>query len=169
MSFGQKTVWSQGLTEQSATALEELGVKRSDVDSDGYKEYKYVQFNNGSGNVASATNMVVYELISGDTGGTVVTNDVSDSAINYIAGVMPLAMTDLYYGWMQVRGYNSAIRTNGDDDIAAGDALIGVAAADGVCNSVAANTAPTNKVLGFAVAADVDADNTVAGKITVGA
>lgn len=167
MSFGQKTVWSQGLTEQSATALEELGVKRSDVDSDGYKEYKYVQFNNGSGNVASATNMVVYELISGDTGGTIVTNDVSDSDINHVAGVMPLAMTDLYYGWMQVCGYNSAIRTDGGDDIAAADALIG--GGDGTCNSVAQDTAPTNKVLGFAVAADVDASNTVAGKITVGA
>lgn len=166
MSLGNKTVYSQDIDEQSSTALEELGTERVVLDSDGYKKYKYVRFNNGSGNVASATNMVVYELLSADVDGTVVTNDVSDSDINHVAGVMPLAMTDLYYGWMQVVGYNSAIRTNGDDDIAAADALIG--GGDGTCNSVAQDTAPTNKVLGFAVAADVDGSNTVAGKITVG-
>lgn len=167
MSFGDKTIWSQEISEESSTALEELGVVRTVVDTDGLKEYKYVQFNNGTGNVASATDMVVYELISGDTGGTVVTNDVSDSDANYVAGVMPVAMTDLYYGWMQVRGYNDAIRTNGDDDIAATDAIIG--GGDGTCNSVAADTAPTNKVLAWAVAADDNAANTVAGKIVVGA
>ena len=156
------------LTANSSTQDDELGVVRFTYSTTlGLRMWKYVQFNNGAGNVASATNMVVGQKITDLTGFTV-TNDESDSDLNLIAGVMPIAMTDLYYGWMQVGGYNATIRTNGDDDIAQNDALIG-STTDGVCNSVAANTAPTNKVLGWAVAADVDADNTVAGWITVGA
>ena len=163
--FPFKDVYVTELTSNDSSDLEGLGSYRSEVTSEGQKLYKYVKFDNGSGNVASTTNMVVYYLLS-DTDMTTVTNDVSDSDINQVAGVMPVAMTDAYYGWLQVGGYNSAIRTNGDDDIAASDALIG--GGDGTCNSTAQDTAPTNKVLGWAVAADVDGSNTVAGVITVG-
>jgi len=161
-----KYIQPQDVTEQNSEAQVELGAIRWTYDTtNGLRKWKYVQFDNGSGNVASATNMVVYYLVATVTGGKV-TNDVSDSDINHVAGVMPVSMTDLYYGWMQIGGYNSAIRANGDDDIAAADALIG--GGDGTCNSVAQDTAPTNKVLGFSWAADVDASNTVAGMITVG-
>lgn len=164
-AFPLKELYVTELTNNDSSDLEGVGTYRMEKTTDGTKIYKYVKFNNGSGNVASATNMVVYYLLS-DTDMTTVTNDVSDSDINQVAGVMPIAMTDLYYGWLQVAGPNAIIRTNGDDDIASSDTLIG--GGDGTCNSVAQDTASTNKVLGYAVAADVDGDNTVAGVITVG-
>lgn len=69
------------------------------------------------------------------------------------------------YGYLQTRGYHSAIKTNGDDDIAAGDTLIMVAT-DGVVDSVAAaTTTGTLLKVGIARAADVDAANTVAADI----
>jgi len=159
-----KTVWNSALTSNDASAREELGATRVVTDStNGYRMYKYVQFDNGTGNLTSVANQVVYYVSA-----TKVTNDVSDSNINSIAGITPVALTDGYYGWMQVLG-SATVNTNGDDDIATGDALIGTSSADGVCNSVAANTAPTNKVLGWAIAADVDAANTVLAQLTVGA
>lgn len=158
---------TSALTANTSTAEEALGSIRETYDTtNGWRRWKYVQFNNGAGNVASVANMVVGQKVTDLTGNTV-TNDESDSDLNLVAGVMPVAMTDLYYGWMQVGGYNSAVITDGGDDIVQNDTLIG-SATDGTCNSVAANTASTNKVLGYAVAADVDAANTVAVMITVG-
>jgi hypothetical protein len=154
------------ITANDSTAQEELGTLRYTQDAtNGLRKWKYVQFNNGAGNVASVANMVVCAKTTDVTGNTV-TNDISDSAANKVAGVMPVAMTDLYYGWLQIGGYNSAIATNGDDDIADGVTLI--ASGDGTCDSVAAGTASTYKPLGYAMAADVVDDNTVAGMITVG-
>lgn len=163
-----KTIWNTALTANDSAAREELGIVRQTYDTtNGYREFKYIQFDNGTGNLTSVANQVVYSVVASFAGAKV-TNDVSDSGINFIAGITPVALTDTYYGWMQIRG-QATVNTNGDDDIAAGDALIGTSAADGVCNSVAANTAPTNKVLGWALAADVDAANTVLANLTVGA
>ena len=163
----QKRLFVTDITANTSAAQEDLGTIRHTYDTtNGWRKWKYVKFDNGAGNVASVANMVVGQKVSDLTGNTV-TNDESDSDLNLVAGVMPVAMTDLYYGWMQIGGYNSAVITNGDDDIAQNDAIIG-STTDGVCNSVAANTAPTNKVLGWAVADDVNANNTVAVMITVG-
>lgn len=162
-----KTVWNTALTANDSAAREELGIIRETYDTtNGYRRFKYVQFDNGTGNLTSVANQVVYYVAASFVSAKV-TNDVSDSGINFIAGITPVALTDGYYGWMQVIG-SATVNTNGDDDIAAGDALIGTAAADGVCNSVAANTAPTNKVLGWALAADSDAANTVLAHLVVG-
>lgn len=61
------------------------------------------------------------------------------------------------YGWLQTDGYHSAIRTNGDDDIAQGDTLIMVAT-DGVVDSVGKATT-TGTLLKVGIAADVDSDS----------
>lgn len=135
------------------------------VDSTGRKKYKYVNFDNGSGNLTLAAGNLVYFLDGSDFDGYTVTSDVSDTDINQAAGVALGAITDAYYGFVQTWGYYSAVVTNGDDDIAASDALIG--GGDGTVNSTAQDTAPTNKVVGWAVAADVDASNTVAAYITL--
>jgi hypothetical protein len=119
------------------------------------KGYRFVKFDNGSGNVASAANGVAYWL--GTTVGTV-TMDVSDADVNSVAGVFQAVIADAGYGWIQTRGL-CTVATNGDDNIAAYDAIIGVG--DGTCDSVAQDTAPTNKVLGWAHAADSDSANTV--------
>jgi hypothetical protein len=125
--------------------------------SDG-QMYRFIRFSDGTANNAGSAGQLVYWTATSTFNG-VVTNDVSDSHINRVAGVLTAAMTDGQLGWIQLTGL-CTVNTNGDDDIAAGDAIIG-SSTDGACNSVAADTAPTNKVVGFAVAADVDAANTV--------
>lgn len=65
------------------------------------------------------------------------------------------------YGWLQILGYHSAIRDNGDDDIAQGDSVIMVAT-DGLVDSVAkATTTGTLLLVGIAADVDADATNTV--------
>lgn len=153
------------LTANTAAAEEALGTIRHTYDTtNGWRKFKYVQYNNGAGNVASATNMVVYAKTTDLTGNTV-TNDLSDSSRNQVCGVMPVAMTDLCYGWMQIGGYNSAVRTNGDNDIAIGDTVI-ASSGDGTADSVAAGTASTYKPLGYCVTDD--AASLVPMMITVG-
>lgn len=160
-----KTIFNSSLTSNSSVALDELGALRDEYDStNGYRQFKYVQFDNGTGNVTSVANQVVY-TVAASAAGAKVTNDVSDSDVNQVAGVLPVALTDLYYGWMQVRG-KATVNTDGDDDISAHDALIG--GGDGTCESVAQDTAPTNKVLGWALADDDNAANTVSAMITIG-
>ena len=77
------------------------------------------------------------------------------------AGVAVSTPTADYYFFMQVSGYHPAIKTNGDDDLAAGVRLM--PEADGTVNTMAAGS----EHLAFAttVAADVDGDNTVAAII----
>lgn len=93
-----------------------------------------------------------------------VTNDVSDASQNQPAGVGIGAITIGNRGWIQCYGYHATIKTDGGDDIADGDSLI-LSTTDRTVDSVAAGTASTYKIIGVAVAADVDADNTVAGFI----
>lgn len=123
--------------------------------------YQYVKFDNGTA-VAAAAGGLLYWLPSYvDT--FVVTSDESDaSSIDMVAGIATAVYTDTYYVWILKKGYYSAIKTNADDDIAAGDKLIG-STTDLCCNSVASGTASTYRVFGQAVAADVDASDTVAG------
>lgn len=153
-------VWNDAVADATATPYFPLGTKREE---DG-KAYRYVQFNDGSGNIAAAAGAVAYSLAAA-TNRWVVTCDVSDTDQNQVAGVLLSIVTNLYYGWMQTGGYYATVKTNGDDDIAAHVSLFGVG--DGTCDSMAADTASTNKILGYAAAADVDADNTVAAILTL--
>lgn len=135
------------------------------------KPYKLVQVHTactgGTANVISAGE-VLYRTATEN----VVTNDrseaVSDNA-NHYCGVAPADLVSAvpestssttYYMLMQVGGRHSAIVTNGDDDISAGDQII--ASGDGTCNSEATGTDIKALVIGTAAAADVDASNTVA-------
>lgn len=134
--------------------------------STGIKRYKYVKYDNGTGNLSLSANDVVYYLNTGAWDGYTVTKDLSDTTANMVAGVALGSISDGQYGWVQVAGYNSAVATNGDDDISAGDAVWGVG--DGTVDSTNAGTAPTYLPLGFAVANDDDSADTVATRITVG-
>lgn len=137
-------------------------------DGDGYR-YRYVQFLDAVtyvvGQVTSLASATTYK----------VTNDVSggSSVVLRFTGVLPnkntagstitTVPTQNQYGWLLVEGFHSAIKDNGDDDIAAGDTLIMVAT-DGVVDSVAAGTTTgTLLYVGTAAAADSDSANTVAG------
>ncbi len=95
------------------------------------KKYKYVQYNDGAGDVAAAAGKVCYYYAPGGTSAgatTVVTSDLSDSA-GVGAGVLQTALTDGYYGWVQVTGaatLNTALTAGAD-----GNALTPVGATDG--------------------------------------
>ncbi len=97
----------------------------------GGKSYKYLQFDNGAGNVAAvAGNFAYYYAPSGASAGatTVVTMDLSDSA-NVGAGVFQAVLTDQYYGWFQIKG--SATLTTALTAGADGNALTAVGSTDG--------------------------------------
>jgi len=103
----------------------------------------------------------------------VVTNDrsgaVSDNAKHFVgvapqldANVPESTSTTVYYMWMilPVKGTRATVRTNGDDDIAAGDDVI--ASGDGTCDSTATpGSVNPATLIGKAAAADNDSANTV--------
>jgi len=157
-------VWKTKLTANDSVAQEQLWSIRREYDSTNWvRVFKYVDIQADT-TVANWT--VLYHLPSAtDATRTILTSDESDWDINMVAWVWIWAITAEYYGWVQLSWYHSAVITNGDDDIAQNDAIIW--GWDGTCNSVAANTAPTNKVLGWAVAADSDTWDTVAANLVL--
>ncbi len=116
------------LSADDATPAFQLGTVYRAGDG---KSYKYVQHNNGAGNVAAAVgNFAYYYAPSGASAGatSVVTSDLSDSA-GVGAGVWQAVVTDLQYGWIQIKGpatLTTAL-TAGDD----GNALTQVGSTDG--------------------------------------
>lgn len=157
----------EAFTTTHTTARHTPGEVVEIINTTGMKKYLYVKFDNGTGNLTLAAGNLVYYLDSTDFDGFTVTSDESDTQATLVAGIALGAIADASYGWVLVRGYYSAVVTNGDDDIAAGDAIVPSAAGDGTCDSTAEGTAPVRTVVGWAVAADVDASNTVAAYITL--
>jgi len=153
------------LTENRSTARHTPGECIELIDSTGRKKYKYILFNYGTDTTVTAAGQIVYYLDSTDWDGYEVTNDLSDTKANLVAGVMQAAVTTAYYGWCQTWGYYATVATNADDDISGGDTVIPVG--DGTVDSVAAGTASTYRPVGIAVADDVNADDTVATYITL--
>lgn len=97
----------------------------------GSKTYKYVQYDEGAGSVAAVVGNVCYYQKIATAGldvGNQVTSDVSDSD-GVGAGVLQAALTDGYYGWIQVSGVATITPalTAGAD----GNALTAVGAGDG--------------------------------------
>lgn len=101
-----------------------------------------------------------------DSAKTQVTNDRAGGAgLSYgAAGIVLKVVTTAYYFPILIRGYYPTVLTNGDDDIAAGDAIIIATGTDGKCDS---GTSTPGLYLGNATAADVDANDTVAAFISV--
>lgn len=163
--MAQTQIGHEALTSNSSTALHTPGEMIEIVDSEGLKRYQYIKYAEGTGSISAAAGNIVYYEEGTDWDGFYVTSDLSDTVANLVAGVLQAALTDEYYGWIQTWGYYEDVATNGDDDIAAGVSIIPVG--DGTVDSVAAGTAPTYKVVGWAVADDVDADDTVATHITL--
>jgi hypothetical protein len=95
------------------------------------KKYRYVQFNNGVGNVAAVVGNFAYVYaVSGASAGqtTIVTMDLTDTA-GVGAGVFQAILTDLYYGWVQIAGYatlTTALTAGAD-----GNALTPIGSSDG--------------------------------------
>ena len=104
------------------------------------KQYKYVQFNNGVGDVASvAGNFAYYYAVSGASAGQIdiVTMDLTDCA-GVGAGTFQAVIADTGYGWIQTKGYatlTTALTAGAD-----GNALTAVGATDGTIDVSAAVT-----------------------------
>ena len=91
------------LTTNDQTPQFKLGAIGQDYQ--GYL-YKYVQYNQGAGAIAAvAGNITGYYAPGGVSAGTttVATSDVSDTA-GAMAGMLMAALTNLYYGWVQIKG-----------------------------------------------------------------
>jgi hypothetical protein len=114
-----------------------LGAK---YEASGGKQYKYVQFNNGVGDVASvAGNFAYYYAVSGVSAGQIdiVTMDVTDSG-GVGAGVFQAVIPDLGYGWIQTKG--PATLTTALVSGADGNALTASTTTDGTLKVAAAVT-----------------------------
>lgn len=116
----------------SATALYPLGAIRHEESSAaaGVFTYRYVYFDNGSGNVAAASGAVAYR---GATQADFwdVTTDVSGVDSAFACGVFKSVIADTYYGWVLTKGYVTDLRkktgsgygwTKGDYLYASGEA-----------------------------------------------
>lgn len=150
----------EGLTDFNSSTLYQTGALGQFLEKNG-KKYQLVKIDSSSN--ALAANDVVSWI---DYDDFVVTNDVSDisgteaNAQNFPAGVAIGTGTIGNYVFIQVRGV-ATIRTNQDDDIAAGDVLFVDGNEDGQCNSTAAGTAPVAIPLAVALAVDDDTADTV--------
>ena len=126
------------LTANDSAAQFELGTIYETRDG---KAYRYVQFNNGVGNVAAvAGNFAYVYAVSGASAGqtTIVTMDLTDTA-GVGAGVFQAVLTDLYYGWVQISGYatlTTALTAGAD-----GNNLTPIGATDGTLDVVANDAA----------------------------
>jgi hypothetical protein len=112
----------------------------------------------------------------------VATNDVSDAVESgtypIVVGVARGSYAEstsagsTRYAFFQCWG-RGLVKTNGDDDIAAGVRLIAATGTDGACDSLAGSSTSadgiiTQMTVGYSAAADVDAANTVDAFIRAG-
>ena len=133
-------VWKTKLTADDTVAQETQGAVRYELDAtNGMRGFVYIQAASDT-TVADGTPLM---WVLSDTARLSVTLDLTDSGLNFPAGVGIGVITASSYGWVQFMGYHDAVITNGDDDIAAGDSII-QSSADGQVDSVAANTAPSS-------------------------
>jgi len=125
-----------------------LGTIGTNVVSGVVKTYKYVQYNDGAGDVAAvAGNITGYYAPSGaSTGSTpVVTSDVSDTA-GLGAGVLQSAPATGEYCWVQIKGpatITPALTAGAD-----GNALTLVGAGDGTLD---VSSLVTDAIVAYAV------------------
>lgn len=140
------------LTVNEATPSEELGRIRWE----GAKAYKYVRAedaNLANGDSVEYADTSGYEVSPDRSGGS--------SIGRAVAGVAIGTITDASYGWIQVFGRHTAIKTDGG--VAAADVLVPHATKDGRADT--GTTASTVVItsgqrFGYALAADTDSTTT---------
>src|SRR5262245_6807319 len=95
----------------SATALYPLGMRREEETSAavGAEVYRYVYFDNGSGNVAAAAGALCYRGVT-QARPWEVTSDVSTVKSSYVAGVFQSVLADTQYGWVKTKGYEASLK-----------------------------------------------------------
>ena len=136
------------LTANDASPQFTPGTVISLTDDGVTKSYKYVQYNAATADIAGvAGEVAAFTTVAvGGATGHVVTSDYSDS-LDIGAGVLQAALTDDYYGWIQVTG--PATLTIALDSGADGDALTtDTATTDG---SLGVTTALTDSICAYAI------------------
>lgn len=108
------------LTANDENPLFSPGQVISLSDNGDTKQYRYVQYSTGAGTVAAVAGNIAYiqKVATAGTVGYIVTSDLSDSD-EVGAGVLQAALTDDYYGWVQVTGpatITPALTAGGDGD-----------------------------------------------------
>lgn len=115
--------------------------------------YRYVKFDNGSGDAAAvAYGVVHWKSLDPSAGTFTVTSDATDqlAGINCVAGVLgTTVVTDGYYTWIQVGGLVTVLVAGGT---AVGDIMIGYAT-DLYFNRVAADSEIVSVPFGVALTA----------------
>jgi len=119
-------------------------------DKDFKKAYKYILVEDQAlavGDVVEFSDTSGYEVTSDRSGGA--------SIGRVVAGVAIGTLTDAYYGWIQVYGKHTAVKTDGG--VATGDPLIPHATVDGradTATSASTVVITAGQVFGYALAAD---------------
>lgn len=150
--MGVKQLPATKLTSTSSVAAEEVGRVRWES----AKAYRYVLAED-----AALANGDVVEY--SDTSGNEVTKDRAGGASigRVVAGVAIGTIADASYGWVQVYGRHTAIKTDGG--VATGDVLVPHTNKDGRADSgTSASTVviTAGQVFGHALAADTDSTTT---------
>ena len=135
------------LSANDATPQFSVGQVLDLPDSGVQKSYKYVQYSSGAGTVAAVAGQACYvqKVATAGVTGMIVTSDISDSD-GAGAGILQVAITDDYYGWIQVGG--PATMSLGLVAGADGNALTAVGATDGKLD---VSGAVTDSVCGYAI------------------
>ena len=144
-----------GFIQVSPTQLTSLGDVTAKLPVGTYGEfdgkiYRYVKFDNGTAVAAAAGSLCYWK----NEATFVVTSDYSDAGtlLNNVCGVFMSILVDDTYGWIQVNGRRLYVLVASSPD--EGEALI-ASSTDGVAVEIALGTAPTNKVVGYALADDI--------------
>lgn len=111
-SFNESTLNASG----SGPWLGQLG----QIFEDNGKVYRLVQFDNGTGNVAAVAGGAAHWKTRASY---IVTSDQTDAeaSLNSVAGAFLMALTDQYYGFVQMGGVQACVT---DTTASAGTALI---------------------------------------------
>lgn len=121
-----KQVPASTLTSDNASAVDEVGARR---EAPSGRVYRFVQVDTGV-----AIGDVVGWFSSGSLTSFKVSPDISKCPAKRAAGVALGTITDEQYGWIQSRGLNTRVKTDGS--AAAGNALVWVS--DNVASVMAA-------------------------------
>ena len=143
MGSGRKKIFLTKLTDVSSSDKEGVGTLRWE----GNKCYKYMQYVEGAAAVDGVAGEVAYYYEDSGPIDNKVSSDLSDCTGDVGAGVLQAAMSDLEYGWFQIKGPAtlSIALTAGAD----GDSLCATGAGDGTLD--VATAAETDHICAQAI------------------
>lgn len=156
-----RTVSGTAFPTQEQSNVGDIEWTLDNAGTNGLKAFKFVKVASASANVV-AGNLVWYT----DSGYTTVDTRHGQAigVLNSPAGIAQSSITAGNFGWIQVVGVTTTITMKAGTTIAVGDAVIG-STTDLLVDKVAANTAPTNKIIGWCTVADAVGGHTFTAQL----